>query len=202
MTLWELALNAAQNHTGNEVALQEGIHHQDGQSRDHGDCTTNGDGRGLGGCLTGQSVNGSVGSIGSVHGGGQLHLQQVLQGVQVLLAAAVQLGVEPLVPAANGNEQSHSGQHRGAQGEDDLPEDTHIISTVDAGGLFQRCGDLTEEVHHQNTVPNTEHTGDDVYPEGIVQTQELVHQEGGKTPKRKTMFYILDGFRKKKGLEL
>ena len=170
-----LTLYAAQRHAGNKILLQEGIYHQDGHGGNDGNGAADGDRRGQG--VGFQGVCGGLGRVGACLGSGQLHFQQVLQGMEILLPRAVQMGIEPAVPAANSHEQRHRRQHRRAQRENDLPVHADVPRAVDAGGFHQgvrQTGDIGADHDH---VEAGEHGGDDIHPIAFGQAQGFGNQK-------------------------
>jgi hypothetical protein len=64
----------------------------------------------------------------------------------------------------NKRDRSH-GRHR--QRNEDLQENVPIPCAVNLGRFFQRIRDITEEVHENHDIVETEERWDNVHPEAV-----------------------------------
>ncbi len=168
---FRLALDSADGQAGDEVLLEEGVDAGDRNCHDEGDCHTNGllghSALQVGG---GHSGNGVLGQVVQV----VLHLVQgSLQGQQVI-AADVQTGLEPVIPVAEGQEQTDGSQNGLGDGQHDPEENGHLGCAVDLCRLDDGVGNCRlEEGTGNGTVPAGNSQRKHQRPYGILQFQDL-----------------------------
>ena len=130
-------LHAADVHAGHKVLLQEGIYHQNRNSRHHGDGGSDGEGRHGALHRVGRRGGAGVGGGRALH-----HLHQFkLQGIQRFIARRKHIGVEPAVPLVDGDIQGHRGQNRLGHRCYYSGKNGKFLRAVQPGALINGIGD-------------------------------------------------------------
>src|SRR5699024_4934809 len=175
-----LALHSADGKAGDKVLLEEGVDTGDGDGHHEGD--GHADALLRHGGPQGAAVAQQGGGVFGQEVQAALHpVQHGLQGEQ-MVAGDVQLGLEPVVPVAEGQEQADGGQHGLGDGHHDLEEDGPLGGAVDAGGLNDLVGDrVAEEGPGDGDVEAGHRQGQDQGPDGVCQVEDLgVDHVGGR----------------------
>ena len=168
-----LALDGANHQALDEIALQEGVDHDDRHGGNHHRCHLHAL-RVVSTVVKGMHVVGHI-RKGLVLDGAH---QNPAQGGQTLIVGEVGR-VVPGVPLVDSGIQRDGGQRRQGNRQHNAEEDPRRGCTVDVGRFLQLIGDVAE-VGHQNRHPEeAEHLGHDVHPEGVEQAQVLQVQVGG-----------------------
>ena len=166
------ALNRTQHDALDEIFLNEGIHHDDGQGSHHG--CSHADGVRGHGSSSGLSRGHLLGGGGSGLVLVQDLYQDGLHGFQIL-GRGVQISVKPAVPLHDGHKQRYGHQDRLGQRQDDLEENHQIVAAVNTHRLKQRGRHGIDVGADQNHVVYAHHVGQDEHPEVVKQSQVLEH---------------------------
>ena len=73
-------------------------------------------------------------------------------------------------------EQEQAGQRRNRQGHINLEQNLKRIRSINRRRFIQRIGNISEEVHHQDHVPDRQRAGKNHHPKAVKQPI-LPHQD-------------------------
>ena len=152
---WALALQRANHDALDEVLLNEGVHHQDGQRGHHGHSGLDGFAGLLGTDFLTELGHHLVGAF--QHDAAQRHLQPLLLGL-----GDVNHGVEPGVPVTNGGPQTDGGDDGHGQGQNHPSENLQTVATKTLRRLKDELDAMTPPEIPEEVAATAKMTAEDV----------------------------------------